>query len=353
MPLIEPDDPVRQADLATIRELRSDLNAANRELAHEREQKVRIETAIQHAARAAFSAWDPPAIRDPQPDPRKHGEEVAVVACSDWHYGAKTPDFNRDVCERRVNQYIDKVLSLTAIQRADHPVRTFRMWCLGDMGTGEDVYLGQEHEIDAPAIEQAFGAARLISDAAMRLLGEGGFDSGEVVCLPGNHSLGSTKRSPYHPDTNLDRFAYIAARERTRTDRITWNIARAEGGDSGRILVDRIGAYSCLLTHGDLFRGAGGMAQIPFYAMTVKPLRWRDMSLAGQMPGFKDLACGHWHKTLKYPIGSMFLRICGTLQTYDPFSREQIAAATLPQQTLMFVHPEAGRVTAEYTVNLA
>ena len=73
--------------------------------------------------------------------------------------------------------------------------------------------------------------------------------------------------------------------------------------------------------------------------------------IAGEIPAFTDLAAGHWHKTVRYPIGSMVLRINGTLQTYDPYSREQIAAATLPQQTLLFVHPQRG-VTAEYTVDL-
>jgi len=44
--------------------------------------------------------------------------------------------------------------------------------------------------------------------------------------------------------------------------------------------------------------------------------------------------------------------VCGTLQTTDWFSREQIAAATVPAQYLYFVDPNAGRVTAEYRVDL-
>lgn len=332
--------------------LQAEVGRLARKLTEQEAKRVELEAVIRQAAETAFALWPAPKIPAPRKDERHRAEEVAVAIASDWHWGAVTADFNRDVCEERANAFADKVVRLAQIQRADHPVRRFSLWLLGDMGCGEDVYPGQAHEIDASATEQVFGVARIISDVALRLLAKDGFEEGEIVGLPGNHSLGSTRKSPYHPDTNLDRIIYLAAKERCRTDRISWRISRAEDADSGRILVHRIGNYGCLLTHGHLFQGTGGMAQIPFYSFAVKGLRWRDMMLAGQMPAFQDLACGHWHKTLRYPIGTMTLRVCGTLQTMDPFSRETIAAATVPAQYLMFVEPTDGRVTAEYRVDL-
>ena len=331
---------------------RAQIARLTRALDKERQKRTQLEKIIRQSARAAFSSWDPPEVPAPKQDDRGRGEEIAVAMASDWHWASVTANYNRDRCETLVQEFGEKVVRLAAIQRADHPVKRFSLWLLGDMGSGEDVFPGQAHEIDASAVDQVFGVARLISDLCYRLLAKDGFESGEVVCLPGNHSLGSSKRSPYHPDTHLDRLIYLAAKERTRTDRIRWKITRAQDADSGRILVHRVGNYGCLLTHGHLFQGTGGMAQIPFYSFAVKALRWRDMMLAGQMPPFQDLACGHWHKTLRYPIGTMTLRVCGTLQTMDPFSREQIAAATVPAQYLMFVEPKVGKVTAEYRVDL-
>lgn len=333
-----------------LQELRAELARLNRRLAREHDQKIRLEETVSVAAKAAFSSWPAPRIPKPRVRARRKDPETVVAMCSDWHYGSVTPDFNPEVCERRVRDYAEKIIQLAGIQRADHPVKEFRLWLLGDLVTGEAMFPSQAWEIDSSAVEQAFGVGRIISDLALTLLPH--FERGTIVGVPGNHSIGSTHKSPYSPDTRLDTVAYLAAKERlAKVDRISWRIARAQDGDSGRILVDRVGDYGTLLTHGDLFRGSGGMAQIPFYAMTVKPLRWRDMMIAGEIPPFTDLAAGHWHKTTRYPIGSMVLRIGGTLQTYDPYSREQIAAATLPQQTLLFVHPERG-VTAEYVVDL-
>jgi len=260
-----------------------------------------------------------------------------------------TADYNREVCEQRVGRYADKILSLTEIQRADHPVRVVRLWVLGDLVGGEQIFSGQEHEIDASLVEQSFGVGRLLSDLTLRLAA--GFDKVHVVCLPGNHGRIGGKTMPYSPDTNADRIAYMIAQERTREPRVTWQIARADTpGETGRIVVDQIGSYSCLLTHGELFRG-GGYGGLPWYQFWKKAMAWRDMSTAGQIPPFDDLACGHWHRTSSIEIGTMTLRVCGTLQTYDPFSREQIAAATTPAQSLLFVHPDKG-VTAEYRVLL-
>ena len=335
---------------ATKQDLRSEVRRLSKTLGREREQRIRLEETIMMAARAAFASWEKPAIPKPTRDPRTRIEETCVAMCSDWHYGAVTADYNREVCERRVGRYADKILSLTEIQRADHPVRAVRLWVLGDLVGGEQIFSGQEHEIDASLVEQSFGVGRLLSDLALRLAG--GFDRVHLVCLPGNHGRIGGKAMPYSPDTNADRIAYMVAQERTREPRVTWQIARADTpGETGRIIVDQVGTYGCLLTHGDLFRG-GGYGGLPWYQFWKKAMAWRDMSTAGQIAPFDDLACGHWHRTSSIEIGTMTLRVCGTLQTYDPFSREQIAAATRPAQSLLFVHPERG-VTAEYRVDLA
>jgi hypothetical protein len=331
--------------------LRRQLQKAVAALEVSRAKKVDLEHAITEAATAAFADWEPPKTPKVPKDGRTKREEVAVAMVADWHLNSVTPDYNMGVAERRVLEYARKILSLSSIQRADHPVRSCRVWVLGDLVAGEQIFPGQEHEIDASVVDQAFGGARLLRDFLLALLE--GFERVEVVAVPGNHGRIGGKRMPYHPDTNADRILYMVAREATANEpRVTWTISRAENGESGRILVDRVGNYSCLLSHGELFRGGNSFAGLPYYSFANKALKWRDMSMAGQMPQFTDLACGHWHRTTSVEVGTMTLRVCGTLQTYDPFSREVIAAATRPSQSLIFCHPEAGRVTAEYTCTL-
>jgi hypothetical protein len=222
---------------------------------------------------------------------------------------------------------------------------------LGDMVTGEIIFPGQAFEIDASLIEQSFGVARVMRDFLCDLAAD--FETIHVIGLPGNHGRLGTKHNPYHPDSNADRISYLVAQEATaQIPSITWTIPRADQSDSGRILVDRIGNYGTLLTHGDLFRGGNSFAGLPYYSFTAKALKWRDMSLAGQMPPFDDIFCGHWHRTISVETGTVVVRVCGTLQTFDPFSRETIAAATRPAQYLLFVEPRQGRVTAEYRITL-
>lgn len=337
---------------AAQEDLRAELARVNKALSKERSDKLRLEETIRQAAHAAFQSWPAPKAPSRLRERRRNTGEVAVAVCSDWHYGAITPDFNSEVAEQRIRTLAGKIRTLTAIQRADHPVRHLRVWMLGDMVAGENIFPGQAWEIDASVIDQSFGVARVIRDFLGELSGD--FESIHVVGLPGNHGRLGTKHNPYHPDSNADRVAYLAAMEATaRIPNIGWTIASTEGGESGRILVDRIGQYACLLTHGDLFRGGNSFAGLPYYSFASKALKWRDMSLAGQMPPFTDLACGHWHRTVSVEIGTMTLRVCGTLQTFDPFSRETIAAATRPAQYLAFVHPEAGRMTAEYRLDLS
>jgi hypothetical protein len=317
-----------------------------------RDERIRLEETITQAARACFQAMEPPKILPPKPDSRRKGEEWAVPFACDWHMGAHTPDFNIEVVRQRVAKYARKIIELAEIQRADHPVRRCRVWALGDLVAGERVFPGQEWEIDSSLIEQVVGEGMAVFRDFLLTLTQA-FETVEVVCVPGNHGRMAPRHSPFSPDVNADRLLYLVTQQAlAKVPSVIFTVARADERGTGIMLIDTIGKYRTLLTHGDLFRGSGGFAGLPFYSYSAKMLKLRDMQLSGEMDPFDDVAIGHWHRCGTIPVGSGVVRLGGTLLTWDPFSRETLAAATRPQQMLLFVHPERG-VTCEYRVDLA
>lgn len=334
---------------AAEEDLKAEVRRLSRALSRERDSKVSLEEAVMVAARACFKALEPATVLKPGRDRRKGGE-TAVVCCSDWHVGSLTPNYSVEVAEERVRAYAAKVLELTAIQRADHPVRDARVYLLGDLVHGENVYPGAVHEQDASLIQQVVGdGLRILRDFLLTMAGT--FDTVTVVAVPGNHGRMAPRSSPFHPDTNADRLLYLTCEQATRHPRIGWRVARGGKGESGRILVDRVGNWGALVTHGDLFRGGSSFLGLPFYRWGDKALKWRVAALAGQMEPFDDVICGHVHRRTVVEVGPLTIRSSGSLLTMDPYSREEIATVTRPTQLLLFVHPDHG-VTAEYRVNL-
>lgn len=340
------------ADQEAVKE---ELRQANRTIAKMREERTDLETVITRAARASFAAIQPPPTIRPKKDQRRKQAETAVVIAADWQLGKVAPDYDSGVCEQRISRFADKIAALTDIQRSDHPVRDCRLWLLGDIVEGETIFPGQQYHIDSPLIDQIItNGARITRDLIHRLLNM--FDTVHVVGVIGNHGrIGGLKSSPYHPATNADRMLYMIVREwfeAAKEPRVSWNIPQEHRGDRGWYAVDTIGNYSSLLVHGDQVRGGASYGGLPYYGFHKACMAWRDMSISGEMPAFKDVAMGHWHRNTKVPIGSMDLRIAGSPESNNPWSIETLKVSAPPSQHLMFVHPEDGMVTAEYRVHL-
>jgi hypothetical protein len=124
----------------------------------------------------------------------------------------------------------------------------------------------------------------------------------------------------------------------------------AEPGNSGERgwwSLDEIGNYSCLLVHGDQFRGSLG---VPWYGIRKKVLGWAAMGHNPDLPfpQFQDLAFGHWHQPVNWTINGIGCRGCGSTESANDYAAEQLAGMGRPSQRVMFVEPEAGHVTAEY-----
>ena len=343
-------DPV--ALFAELEMMRSELKHTSRALAGEKRKKVRLEEAVQLACRASFATMKPLRVAKPKKDGRKKAAEVANINCADWHLGFDSLEESR----RLVLEYRDKIVELTQIQRADHPVEDAHIPFLGDICHGEQIYPSSPYEQDASLIDQAVtDGAALVCEFIVSLLSE--FRHAHVPWLAGNHGwLGARKGGVYDPDSNLDRAMGFVVKGRLEAaglgDRVTFEIPRAKRKQFGSMTVDRIGEWSALLMHGHQLKGGSSYGGLPFYGFNRKGLQFGDLGFTGILPRFKDITCGHYHVVASIPIMSHQLRVCGSLQSATSYAVEQLAAYSPPAQFLTFVHPQGGEVTAEYPVRL-
>jgi len=338
---------VAEAESDKIESLRKSLNAAQKKLADREEHDERMARAVYDAVRSVHQTIEYAPVAIPKKDKRKAHGEVAVPWIADLQLGKRTPDYNSDVARERMDLWADKVIELTNIQRAAHPIRKAHVWMLGDIVEGEDIFPGQEWLIDSSLYRQVTkNGPEILSDFLRKMLAN--FDEVHVVAVIGNHGrIG--KKGKSHPETNTDRMVYqITSMMLKDEDRLTWNFAEPDNdGDRGWHSVDRIGNYSCLLVHGDQFKGQLG---IPWYGIRKKVLGWKAMAAAHTLPfpDFQDLAFGHWHQPMSMNINGIGVRGSGSPESYNDYAAENMAGMSRPSQRLMFVAPDKGIVTAEY-----
>lgn len=281
----------------------------------------------------------------PPKDRRRKNEEVAVAWFSDWQLAKVTSTYDSQVCAERVGRYVDKVIAITDLQRADHPVKKCHLWLTGDMVEGEDIFPSQTHLIDSSVFRQVFRAASLLADAIERLAGH--FEEVVVEAVDGNHGwIGGGPRRGKNPETNMDRLTYHLAAEQVRMrglDNVRFRIPDPVNERSW-YLVSTIGNYSCLLIHGDQIKGQLGF---PWYGFGKKVNGWANGAVPEE---FQDVAAGHWHQAASFPINFITVRVSGSTESDNQYAQENLAAAGRASQWLLFVHPERGEVTAEYRV---
>jgi len=267
-------------------------------------------------------------------------DEVAVAVIADWQLAKVTPDYNSQVCEDRIEQYAQKIVDLTNIQRADHPVNTIHVWALGDIVEGELIFPGQSFLIDGGLYRQVtVDGPRILKNFLTKLLEN--FDKVHFTGVIGNHgALGGRSRRDHDPETNADRMLYRIVQWMFENEkRITFDIPDGRG-EKHWFAVPKIGNYKSLLCHGDQF---GGLSS--FFSFQKKVYGWKIGALGED---FDDVYIGHWHTPTKMTFNTIQVRVSGSPESTNTYAMESLAAVGRPSQPLMFVHPEKGIVTAEY-----
>ncbi len=333
------------ADASTDR-LQRALNAALRRLEEQRLSKAELVAAVHQAASEASAALKLPAVPRPVPDRRSGTPEVAVAVLADWQLAKRTPTYSTDVCERRIELYASKVIELARIQRAHHPVRECRVYVLGDIVEGEQIFPGQAWLVDASLFRQVLvDGPRILGGFLRQMLSE--FDRVHVVGVIGNHgAIGGRSRRESHPETNADAMVYEVTRGRLEAEtRLTWAPTWTPG-ERHWYAVDRIGEKGFFLFHGDQVKG--GFAGFPWYGFANKVKGWRMGAVAEP---FDYALAGHFHTPTRMLIGRVKLWVSGSPESSNTYAAERLAAQGTPSQWLLFAHPSRG-VTAEYEVDL-
>jgi hypothetical protein len=247
-----------------IDELQRLLKKAQGEAARNKRRTDDIVQAIYQAAyEAAKASGRGLAIKRPALDKRRKGHEVALVHATDWQLGKKTSSYNIAVADRRIAEFTDKVISLTEIQRKDHPVDECVLMLGGDMVEGGgNVFSSQVWEIEAHLFEQLFETARLIV-RMVRTLQANFAKPLRIVCEWGNHGrLGRYGDGTYAGD-NADRMAYKIAQDRTTDLPAIWQHS------DGWYQQFAVGKYRVLLVHGDEIKSFGG--NVPAFGIMSTP----------------------------------------------------------------------------------
>lgn len=322
-----------------LRKINTDLQV---KLRNAKAKTSELVAAVERGAKeAALILGSAPLIPRPRRDRRTKAAEVALLHLSDWQIGKVTESYDTDVAARRIDALATKMIKLTEIERADHPVRTCHVLWGGDMVENVAIFPGQAFEVDSSLFAQIFAAVSIGEQLARRLLA-----TFEIVnCWEeyGNH--GRLGRKGDHPaKDNIDIVIYRMIRERLqefeKAGRLIWN--ETQGWHS----IVEIGNYHALLVHGDEVKSFGG--NIPAFGITKKVNAWAT----GVVAPFTDCYMGHFHQPLVLPLahgrGRTFVN--PSIESDNIYAKEFVGATGTPGQRLNFIDPERGRITSERIV---
>lgn len=332
----------------TISKLKADRDRLARQLYDVKQRRADYLEAVHAATAEAVGRIEVPPVKAPARRAKSGGKgkpaEVAVALLSDLQTGKITPDYNSEVAHERVMKYAEKIVRITEIQRHDHPVDHCVVPMLGDMVEGVDIFPGQQWLLDSTLYRQVFETTPTIVMEFLRYL-LAHFETVTVEAVQGNHGrIG--RKGMFGPEDNADRMVYKLIQMLMRDEpRLTFNMADP-AGERAWYKVMEIGNYRAMLIHGDQIRGSMGY---PWYGLGKKVHSWAS---GGIPETFQDIMLGHYHQLALVPLNKRVAWANGTTESTNTFASEMLAAQSDPSQWLLFVAPDAGKVTASYAVRL-
>jgi hypothetical protein len=325
-------------------DLRTALDNALRKLERAKAKTEDLVDAVYRAAKdAAISITIPPIPPRPKVASGPGKPEVAICILADWQTGKVTPAYNSDIAEERVARYAEKAVELIRLERQKHPVEEARIYLLGDLVEGEEIFPGQAHRIDASLYSQMFRTAAMLAGVVRRVKAEVAFL--RVVGAIGNHgAMGGPIRRNYHPETNFDAMVYNIARMLVGEDPgIEWPETLV-AGERAWYATDEVFGKRWFLFHGDQVKSAS--FGIPWYGFNKRLLGW-----ATSVAPFDYSVSGHWHVPVRMNVNAITHWGAGSTESANTFAQEFLASGgQRPSQWLLFAGDRG--VTSEWCVYL-
>lgn len=329
----------------SVEEQLDHLRTVNRTLARENAKlkaaKYEIASFVKEAVIENIKDLNLAPVKKSTPASKSKGTpEVAIAQLSDWQIGKLTESYNVDACEEAIEQFADKQIRITEMQRSDHPVNDARIWLLGDMVEGEGIFPGQAHHLDKSLYYQVVvDGPRIIVNYLRRMLGV--YDRLHVVGIAGNHGrIGGRSYHEMNPETNADRMLYAICRNMLEHEkRITWDIP-LESLEGDFYTIDTVGEKKHLLLHGHQFRSISGVEK-----------RMMGWATGGIRDHFDYAHLGHLHTPTRLTVNRMTVWVNGSPETDNGYASEVMGASGRPCQYLFFSHPQHG-ITSEHCIYL-
>ena len=323
-------------------QLRQALARTQRQLAEAKQRNADLSAATYSGAWDAVMSLPPikPVVA-PKKDNRKAKAEIALVHATDWQGSKVTTSYNSEVMRKRVMEFAHKSVSITDVQRSDHPVKDCTIMFGGDMVEGLFNYSAQLWDIDASLFTQFTTVSFLMVDFVRYFLAN--FENVNVVAEWGNHGRIGSKRDHVPKGDNVDRMCYEFARQMMKDEkRLTWEDCPED------IQQVEIGNYRALLMHGDEVGRAGFASPSAWQAAGN---RWKAGAYKWM---FQDIFLGHYHRFAQEPMSDQTGNIywTGSTESDNRYARDSMAVSGVPSQRLHFVDPVKGRTTAIYQVHL-
>jgi hypothetical protein len=326
-----------------IAALMSALARTKKELIKTKARDEALVAAVYQGAYDAQLLTKPEKIRTPPKDTRKRGEHVALWDLGDWQGTKVTPSYNTKVMQDRVRLFVKKAAYFTEEQRVSRPVRECHVVFGGDMIEGLWNYPTQVWEIEEEPINQVVIVAALMAEVVQAAL----TDYVKVTVTPewGNHGRIGSKRDAVPAATNLDRMAFLLARQQLMEHVVSGRLVWEDSIEDIQRL--QIGAYRALVIHGDEI-GRTGYASPSTIVNHVN--RWRT-----SFPwSFQDVYCHHYHTPMEMTLADGRGRVYfnGATESDNRYALVGMAASGVPMQRLHFIDPEKGLVVQRVDVIL-
>jgi predicted phosphodiesterase len=238
-------------------------------------------------------------------------------------------EYNRDVATKRLQHTFNQSISLLTEHMADPVYEGFVLALGGDLLSG-NIHEELAETNEASINQSLVVLSQILGDGIEKLAGK--FGRVFVPCVVGNH--GRLHKKPRMKNRVFDNFEWLIYQFlsfRFKGDsRVQFLIP--EGSDA------EFSIYNTrfLLTHGDQFRGGGGIGGI--MVPIQRGLAKKQMRQAAIDRSFDVAVMGHWHQLVMLENTV----INGSVKGYDEYAYQSNFGFEPPQQALFVVHPEFG-----------